>query len=225
MHFKNDNCLPTVSNNIIELQDGNDVLTDITPSFWAIIKSVIRDILETLVLTIIIFFLIQSVIRNFRVEGSSMQPTLQNGQYLIVDKISYNLPLDLWEPQRGDVIVFSPPTQPDKDFVKRIIGLPGETIEIAQGQIIIDGVLLDEPFGARIGLHTMGASPIPEGNFFVMGDNRPYSNDSRSWGTVAEDRIVGRVWISYWPPESWGTIPNDDSAESATLFHVFHVEE
>lgn len=191
------------------------------PSGWEITKAVIREIIETVVLTLIIFFLIQSVIRNFRVDGHSMDPNLHHGEYLIVDKISYRFPLDWRPPQRGDVIVFEAPTQPGKDFVKRIIGLPGETIEIKQGQVFINGQPLDEPYGARKDRFSIGPRTIPEGEYFVMGDNRGNSNDSRNWGTLSFDKVVGRAWISYWPPTSWGSIPNDGPTSAATLFSLF----
>ncbi len=191
-------------------------------SGWQIAKAVIREIVETVVLTLIIFFLIQSVIRNFRVDGHSMDPNLQHGQYLVVDKISYKLPFDLRSPQRGDIIVFEPPTHPDKDFVKRIIGLPGETIEIRQGQVFINNEPLNEPFGARLDRFSMPARAIPAEEYFVMGDNRANSNDSRNWGSLQTDRVIGRAWLSYWPPQTWGTIPNDRSTGSATLFYLFN---
>lgn len=191
------------------------------PSGWEITKAVIREIIETVVLTLIIFFLIQSVIRNFRVDGHSMDPNLHHGEYLIVDKISYRLPFD-WRPiQRGDVVVFEAPTQPGKDFVKRIIGLPGETIEIKQGQVFINGQPLVEPYGARKDRFSMELRTIPEGDYFVMGDNRGNSNDSRNWGTLSFDKVVGRAWVSYWPPTSWGAIPNDEPTSAATLFSLF----
>lgn len=195
------------------------------PSGWEITKAVIREIVETVVLTLIIFFLIQSVIRNFRVDGHSMDPNLHHGEYLIVDKISYRIPFDWRSPERGDVIVFEAPTQPGKDFVKRVIGLPGETVEIKQGQVFINGQPLVEPYGARKDHFSMGPRTIPEGEYFVMGDNRGNSNDSRNWGTLSFDKVVGRAWISYWPPTSWGAIPNDEPTSAATLFSLFDKAE
>jgi len=192
---------------------------DSGPGGWAVAKAVIREIVETVVLTLIIFFLIQLVIRNFRVDGHSMDPNLQHGQYLVVDKISYNLPFHWRVPERGDVVVFEPPTYPDKDFVKRIIGLPGETIEIRQGQVYINNERFQEPFGARIDRFSMPSRTIPEGEYFVMGDNRANSNDSRNWGPLEDDKIVGRAWLSYWPPETWGVILKDGPTNSATLLH------
>ena len=188
-----------------------------SPSGWTIAKAVIREIVETVVLTLVIFFLIQTVIRNFRVDGHSMDPNLQHGQYLVVDKISYKLPFDWREPERGDVIVFEPPTYPDKDFVKRIIGMPGEIVEIRQGQVYIDDNLLEEPFGAYVDRFSMSPQKVPTGSYFVMGDNRANSNDSRNWGALSTNRIIGRAWLSYWPPATWGTIPNNGPTTGHTL--------
>ena len=193
--------------------------TDTEPSGWEIAKAIIREIFETVALTLIIFFLIQLVIRNFRVDGQSMAPNLQHGQYLVIDKVSYILPMEWRTPQRGDVVVFEPPTHPDKDFVKRIIGLPGETVEIRQGAVYINDEPLDESFGARLDGFSMTPREVPEGQYFVMGDNRANSNDSRNWGALQADKIVGRAWLSYWPPSTWGTIPSDGPTNSATLFY------
>ena len=194
---------------------------DAGPSGWEITKAVIREIVETVILTLIIFFLIQSVIRNFRVDGHSMDPNLHHGQYLVVDKISYKLPFEWRPPQRGDVVVFEPPTRPDDDFVKRVIGLPGETVEIKQGDIYINNERLAESYLPRQDRFTMSARTVPEDAYFVMGDNRGNSNDSRHWGFLNTDKLVGKAWLSYWPPETWGVIPNDAPTGSATLFSLF----
>ncbi|RME42292.1 MAG: signal peptidase I [Caldilineae bacterium] len=191
-----------------------------SPGGWAIFLAVAREVVETIVLALVMVFLIQLVIRNFRVEGHSMAPNLQNGQYLVVDKLSYKLPFGIRPPQRGDVIVFVPPHQPDRDFVKRIIGLPGETVEIRRGQVYINGEPLPNTFGARLDRSAMPPTVVPEGSLFVLGDNRPNSNDSRNWGMLDMNHVVGRVWLSYWPPERWGLIPNDAPAASATLRHL-----
>ena len=201
---------------------GDEELTEEPsgPGAGEIAKALIREVVETVVLTLVIFFLIQLVIRNFRVDGHSMDPNLHHGQYLVVDKISYRLPLDFRPPARGDVIVFAPPTQPDKDFVKRIIALPGETIEIRQGQVFINNEALDESYLPRLDRYSMPARSVAPGEYFVMGDNRGNSNDSRNWGTLTGDKIVGKAWVSYWPPETWGTIPKDRPTDNATLFHA-----
>lgn len=194
---------------------------------WKTAWAVIREVGETIILTLVIFFLIQTVIRNFRVVGTSMVNNLHDGQYLIIDKLSYsplvaNL-LGLGGPQRGDVIVFEPPNRPGEDYVKRIIGLPGEKVEIRAGQVYINGRPLAEPFQPLPGTYTMPNPVIvPEGQVFVLGDNRNNSNDSHNWGTLPLDKIVGRAWLSYWPPDEWGVIPRDEPTEQATLKHFLN---
>ncbi|MCB0168301.1 MAG: signal peptidase I [Anaerolineae bacterium] len=204
-------------------------LEDETPpkaeeSRWQTAWSIVREVGETIILTLIIFFLIQTVVRNFRVVGTSMVNNLHDGQYLIIDKVSYNplltKYLGMGGPQRGDVIVFEPPNNPNEDYVKRIIGLPGEEVNVINGQVFINGVKLDEPFEPVPGTYTM-PSPIvvPPGDVFVLGDNRNNSNDSHNWGPLPIGNIVGRAWVSYWPPDQWGTIPRDIPSEDATLKH------
>jgi signal peptidase I len=188
---------------------------------WKTAWAVIREVGETILLTLIIFLLIQTVIRNFRVVGTSMVDNLHNGQYLIIDKLSYNplisQTLGIGGPQRGDVIVFEPPNRPGEDYVKRIIGLPGETVEVRNGQVFINGQAMAEPFIPGPMSYTMRPQVVPEGTVFVLGDNRNNSNDSHNWGALPIENVVGRAWLSYWPPESWGTIPRDGPTEEATL--------
>jgi signal peptidase I len=190
---------------------------------WA----VLREVGETIILTLVIFFLIQTVIRNFRVVGTSMVNNLHDGQYLIIDKLTYsplftNL-LGMGGPQRGDVIVFEPPNRPGEDYVKRIIGLPGETVEIRAGQVFINGQPLAEPFQPTPGSYTMPTMVVvPHDQVFVLGDNRNNSNDSHNWGTLPVEKIVGRAWLSYWPPDEWGVIPRDEPTEQATLRHLLN---
>jgi signal peptidase I len=192
-------------------------------SGWKTAWAIIREVGETILLTLIIFLLIQTVIRNFRVVGTSMVDNLHDGQYLIIDKLSYSPFLTntfgLGGPQRGDVIVFEPPNRPGEDYVKRIIGLTGETVEIRDGQVFINNVPLAEPFLPGKISYTMPPRVVPEDMVFVMGDNRNNSNDSHNWGPLPIDNIVGRAWLSYWPPESWGVIPRDAPTETATLKH------
>ena len=189
---------------------------------------VIRELLEAVVLALLVFFVIQLSVENFRVEGHSMQPTLDSGEYLMVNKLPYfridmvrlSRLIPFWtvegpehkylplahQPDRGDVIVFRAPTSPDKDFVKRVIGLPGERIRVSDGQIFVNGERLDEKYLAESDLrrdmdcvpNTLGCV-LGEDQYFVLGDNRDHSNDSRDWGPVQLEEIVGKVWFVYWP--------------------------
>jgi signal peptidase I len=190
----------------------------------------LREMLETLLFTLLIFFLVRSVIQNFRVEGSSMETNLHTGQYIIVNRIEYfHVDLNFFQrllpgnqdlpprlaylfhmPRRGDIVVFEYPRDTSRDFIKRVIGLPGETVEIRNNQILIDGQPLDEPYlstAARTQMGNMAPVVVPADAVFVMGDNRGNSSDSRSWGPLPLSKIVGRAWFIYWPQEYWGVIP------------------
>ena len=194
---------------------------------------ILREVLETIALTLLIFLLIRNVVQNFRVEGSSMEPNLHDRQFLIVNRFAYcpGLHLDLpflgiqwqrvwcvWEPKRGDVVVFDapdrPPNQP-KDYVKRVIGLPGETIQMSAGQVLVDGQPMDEPYETRRNTRSTQALTLGPDELFVMGDNRPNSSDSRAWGALSVDRVVGKAVMSYWPPEHWSIIPGYESLASS----------
>lgn len=146
------------------------------------------------------YFLIQP----FFVSGASMQPQFYNGEYLIVDEITYRSSA----PQRGDVIVFRYPNDPSQFYIKRVIGLPGETVEIKDGKVTIFnkgnpwGLILDEPY-LKSGEVTMGDiyQKIDDNKYFVLGDNRQASSDSRVWGLVDKKYIIGKVWLRAWPPD------------------------
>jgi signal peptidase I len=200
----------------IEKETVEGQIEDNKPNNWDTVKTIIREILETVILTVIIFFLIQTVVRNFRVVGTSMEPNLHNSQYLIVDKISYRL----GEPQRGDVIVFEPPNKPGEDYVKRVIGMSGDLVEIKGGHVFVNNEPLNEPYVVHPGSYSMSPRRVGSDELFVLGDNRNSSSDSRSWGMLSQDKVVGKAWISYWPPSYWGLIPRNAPAASATVGHL-----
>ncbi len=184
------------------------------------------EILQTVLLTLIIFLAVRAVVQNFKVEGASMEPTLHSGQYLLINKIGYahlegtpayafvhpdsaqsSDPGYLFGgPQRGDIIVFRSPVQPDKDFIKRVIGVPGDTVEIRGGQVYVNGSILDEPYIRDRPPYVAPRQVVPPGHYFVLGDNRPNSSDSHVWGLVPADNIIGKAWVSYWPPNLWGVL-------------------
>ena len=188
-----------------------------------------REILEAVLLALLALVILQGTVRNFKVEGSSMSPTLEGGQYLVVDHVSY-LKLDVerlsrmvpfWTaddadpkfafnpPVRGEVIVFRYPEDTRKDFVKRVVGLPGETVEVRSGLVYIDGETLDEPYLERMDRSNARRTSLGEREYYVIGDNRRNSNDSRAWGIVPEKNIVGRVWLIYWPWEDVHFVHSD----------------
>jgi len=153
------------------------------------------------------YFLVQP----FFVKGASMEPTFDDGQYLVIDELSYRL----HEPSRGDVVVFRYPLDPSQYYIKRVIGLPGETVEVAGGRVKIYnndhplGFVLDESSYLPPNVITSVdvKETISDKAYFVMGDNRSASSDSRRWGTVPADNIVGRVWFRAWPPQTVRAFP------------------
>lgn len=168
------------------------------------VKGILREIVETAILTLVIFLLVRLAFQNFRIEGHSMEANLHHGQFLIVNKLVYYLN----PPERGDVIVFHSPGNPRKDFIKRVVGLPGEEVEIVDGQVFINGVRLEETYISRDGTRSWGPEVVGEFEYFVLGDYRSNSSDSRSWGMLDGNAIIGKAWISYWPPQDWGLVPH-----------------
>ena len=172
-------------------------------------KGLLREIIETALLTVIIYAAVNFTTGRFRIESISMLPTFQPGQYVVVDKLSYLL----GKPQRGDVIVFQYPLAPDKDYIKRVIGLPGETVSIGGGVVSVNGQPLNEPYIAtppNLG----GTWALSPNQYFVMGDNRNNSSDSRSWGPLERKYLIGKAVLVYWPPPGWGWVPHFTYASS-----------
>ena len=164
----------------------------------------IRDILETflpalLIVLVVNVFLAQAT----RVEGQSMEPNLHNNQRLVIEKVSYHL----HPPRRGDIIVLKLPSRrSDPPLIKRVVGLPRETIEVRDGHVYVDGHVLDEPYLNQLTFGDQPPHPVSAGHVFVLGDNRGASNDSRAFGEVALADIVGRAWFRYWPPDQAGLV-------------------
>ena len=151
------------------------------------------------------YFLISFVAQAFRVQGTSMLPLLHDGERIIVDKLTYR-----FEPiRRGDVVVFWYPRDPAVSFIKRIVALPGETIEVKRGVLLIDGRATREDYIAPTSRDQASHRPtrVPPGHYFVMGDHRVSSNDSRNWGEVPQKYIYGRALYRFWPPSKLGAIP------------------
>jgi len=155
----------------------------------------IRELIETIALTLLIFLVIRFAAQSFRVDGESMEPGLHTDEFVIVDKMSYLFQ----SPQRGDVIVFHYPLDTSKDFIKRIIGLPGDTIRITGSSVIVDGQTLHEPYISLPFNFENKTLKLGLDQFFVMGDNRDNSLDSRSWGPLGRSYIIGKAVAVYWP--------------------------
>jgi signal peptidase I len=171
-------------------------------------RSPLREVLETVLLTVMLFLVINTVTGRSQVNGSSMETTLHNGQYLIISKISY------WihPPKRGDIIVLHPPSNMGEDYIKRVVGLPGERIEVRDGKVWVDGVVLEEPYISTSPNYSESWD-LGEGEYVVLGDNRNNSDDSHKWGPLSEEDIVGKAWLCYWPPEQWGLVEHHDFSE------------
>jgi len=165
-------------------------------------RGILREIIETLVLTALIFVGVRVLVQNYKVEGFSMEPTLQNGQYVIVNKIG----LHFAALHRGDIIVFHYPLDPSESFVKRVIGLPGDTVAVQNRHLVLDGKVINEPYINGLMAANYPQVTVPAGDYFVMGDNRNNSSDSRAWGPLPANEVIGRAWISYWPPQDWGFV-------------------
>jgi signal peptidase I len=166
-------------------------------------KSLLREIIETILLTVIIYVAVNFATGRFRIEGSSMEPSMHPNQYVLVDKISYML----GDPRRGDVVVFNYPLATERDFIKRVIGLPGETVTVEGGVVLIDGQPLEEPYISAPPMYSNSWTLGP-GEYFVLGDNRNSSSDSHSWGPLNKQYLIGRAIFVYWPPTLWGLVPH-----------------
>src|SRR6202049_1515226 len=175
-------------------------------------SSLLREVAEVVVLAIILYFGISFAVQAVPVEGLSMYATRDDNDYLIANKIDYRLP----PPQRGDIIILRPPTDNSKDFIKRVIALPGEKLLIRDGIVYINGHKLDEPYlpeaWSSLNNWTGPGGPsgtiVPPNEYFVMGDNRNRSQDSRSFRFIGRDRIDGRDWFRIWPLDHFGAIYN-----------------
>ena len=172
--------------------------------------SIIKDILETLVLALVLFVSINVISARIRVDGESMVPTLQTGEYVIVNRLSYRL----GTPQRGDIIVFHFPRDPQEEYIKRVIGLPGDEVQVTDGIVSVNGQPLNETY-LDTKTNYIGSWRIPEGQLFVLGDNRNNSSDSHNWGTVPMSYVVGKAVLVYWPPPDWGFITHVPLANAA----------
>ncbi len=173
------------------------------------------DIIETFAIALSIFLVVYLfLLQPHQVNGQSMEPNFQSGEYVLTDKISYKL----GEPKRGDVVVFHAPEAAHCpqgtgcDFIKRVLGLPGETIEVRDNHIYVNSVVLEEPyipdtFRTDAGQATKNKMIyLGTNEYFVCGDNRPYSSDSRAWGPIQKSDIIGRAFFRYWPVEAVGTL-------------------
>jgi len=189
---------------------------------------ILREVGITVLIAVIVFVCLRFTVQSYTVVMSSMEPNFQDGECIMVNKLSYRSS----GPQRGDVIIFDPPFDSEYPFIKRVIGLPGETVEINDGKVAINGTPLEENeyIAAQPG-YTMSAQEVPENEYFVLGDNRNYSNDSHNGWTVLRDNIIGKAWFTYWPPSKLGVVKhysypelNETVEQGIIVSHSFGVQ-
>ena len=159
----------------------------------------IRELIETIAFTLLIFLVIRFAAQSFRVDGESMEPGFHTDEYVLVDKVTYLF----HAPERGDIIVFHYPLDTTRDFIKRVIGVPGDVVSTTSSSVIVDGQTLHEPYISVPFNFASDKWKLGSNQFFVMGDNRNNSLDSRSWGLLDKSYIVGKVVAVYWPVTNW----------------------
>jgi signal peptidase I len=181
----------------------------ILPSDGSDWRAFLVDTLQTIALSLLLFFAINLLTARIRVDSVSMRETLFPGDFVLVNKMAYRF----GELGRGDIVVFDPPVPSTEPYIKRVIGLPGDVITMRNGQVFINNELLSESYIAS-DTRTNGEWHVPDDSFFVMGDNRNNSSDSRAWGTVPLENIIGEAVFIYWPPPQWGAlVPSAIAAE------------
>lgn len=155
----------------------------------------LKELVETVVLALVLFLVINLLTARVRVDGPSMEPSYQHNNRVVVSKVSY------WfnDIERGDVIVFPAPPNPNEDYIKRVIGLPGDRVKVENGSVFVNDKPIDEPYISAPPISNLRETSVPEGMVFVMGDNRNVSSDSRSWGPLEIEDIIGKAVFVYWP--------------------------
>jgi len=172
------------------------------------LKSLIREIFQTIILGIAIFAILQVSLQPYKVEGSSMHPTMKSGDFVLVNKVIYwkipfyetiNPEYIFHKPRRGELVIFDYPYDQSRKFVKRVIAGPGDTLEIKAGSVIVNSKVIDEPYVYHPSYENVRPITVPRNSYFVLGDNRQNSQDSRSFGLISSKDILGKALISYWP--------------------------
>ncbi len=178
-------------------------------------KTFLREFLITILLAAVIFVVAQRTIQTYEVFMTSMEPNFHEGQRVVVNKAVYIF----GEPQRGDIIIFKAPDASGEDFIKRVIGLPGDTVEVKNQAVYVNDIKLVEPYIAAAPAYIMPKITVPKDKYFVLGDNRNHSNDSHNNWYVDRKDIRGKAWLSTWPPHDWGFVhgyPLNDQVANAS---------
>ncbi len=165
------------------------------------LKQFVLDLLETVGLAVVLFLIINTLSARVRVDGSSMLPTLHDGEFVLVNKLAYRI----GSPARGDIIVFQSITENNLDLIKRLIGLPGDHIVISGGRVSVNGHAPSEPY-IEAAPNYSGKWDVPNGYLFVLGDNRNDSSDSHAWGFLPTQNVIGQALLIYWPPNEWAMV-------------------
>lgn len=176
------------------------------------VKENILDWIVTIAMGVALYFAIDFCIGRVRVDGISMDTTFHEGQLLMVNKLNYRFN----EPKRGDVVVFTSPVEPDKEYIKRLIGLPGDKISVQDAVLYLNGNAVDEPYLHEAMTYDFPEMTVPEGMYFAMGDNRNHSFDSHNWGGVPRENLIGNAFFRYWPLTRIGIISNDTPLASVS---------
>jgi signal peptidase I len=173
------------------------------------LRTYLFEILQTLILAAVMYVMIDAVIARVRVENISMLPTLHPGEFLLVNKLSYKVsPMS-----RGDIVTFHHDEK--EDYIKRLIGLPGDMVEVKNGKVTVNNLVLTEPYIAAAPSYN-GVWQVPAGSVFVLGDNRNSSSDSHSWGFVSMDKLIGKALVVYWPLQNMQVLSHPDIASAAS---------
>jgi signal peptidase I len=174
------------------------------------ISSLFREVGETILIAGLLFLAVNLFTARIRVEGGSMEPSLHDGEFVVINRLAYR-----WnDPQRGEIIVFRFPLDPERRFIKRIIGLPGDTVMVENGMVFVNDIPIEEPY-VNTPPRYDGAWTVEEQHVFVLGDNRNNSSDSQNWGSLSVEEIIGKAVIIYWPLNDLSVIPHYELAAAA----------
>jgi signal peptidase I len=191
---------PRKTEEVSPLDRQNVVALEVEPPSQA--RRILLETIETITLALVLFLVINFLSARIRVDGSSMEPNFHNGDYVVVNRLAYRA----GDITRGDVVVFPYPNNPEIDYIKRVIGLPGDRVAIYDGNVYVNGSAITEPYLMEPPFGNYGEHIVPEGSVFVLGDNRNNSEDSRSWGFLAIEDIIGKAVFRYFPFNTVGLV-------------------